>query len=70
MSDIEALNHQNESRNSQEEKLDVEKGSEKGELAPSELTWDSEDDPDNPRNWPFGKRVFHTAVPALFGFVM
>lgn len=32
--------------------------------------WDSQDDPDNPKNWSFGKKVFHTAIPALYGFVM
>lgn len=32
--------------------------------------WDSVDDPANPQNWGFGKKVFHTAIPALYGFVM
>jgi hypothetical protein len=32
--------------------------------------WESPDDPGNPRNWSFRKRVFHTAIPALYGFVV
>ena len=32
--------------------------------------WNSHDDPGNPKNWAFGKKVFHTAIPALYGFVM
>jgi hypothetical protein len=32
--------------------------------------WDSVDDPGNPRNWPTWKKVFHTAIPALYGFVV
>ncbi len=32
--------------------------------------WDSPEDPANPRNWSFAKRVFHTAIPALYGFVL
>ena len=34
------------------------------------LDWDSPDDVGNPRNWPFAKRVFHTAVPAFYGFLV
>ena len=26
-------------------------------------------DPGNPRNWSFKKKIFHTAIPALYGFV-
>ena len=36
---------------------------------PVQLDWESPDDPGNPRNWPKAKKVFHTAVPALYGFV-
>jgi len=32
--------------------------------------WESPDDPGNPQNWKFSKRVFHTAIPALYGFVI
>lgn len=32
--------------------------------------WDSPEDPGNPRNWSFGKKAFHTAIPALYGFVV
>lgn len=34
------------------------------------LDWDSSEDVDNPRNWTFSRRAFHTAVPALYGFVV
>jgi hypothetical protein len=34
------------------------------------LDWDSPEDPGNPKNWPRWKRIFHTSIPALFGFVM
>jgi hypothetical protein len=30
--------------------------------------WES--DPENPRNWATWKKVFHTAIPALYGFVV
>ncbi|TAQ86138.1 hypothetical protein B7494_g5538 [Chlorociboria aeruginascens] len=30
--------------------------------------WDR--DAGNPRNWSFSKRVFHTAIPALYGFIV
>jgi hypothetical protein len=43
---------------------------EKQAIPPTALTWDSPEDPDNPRNWPFGKKAYHTVIPALFGFVM
>lgn len=32
--------------------------------------WESLDDAGNPRNWSFGKKSFHTAIPALYGFVV
>jgi hypothetical protein len=32
--------------------------------------WNSHDDPGNSRNWSFAKKVMHTAIPALYGFVM
>ncbi|KAH8598082.1 putative polyamine transporter 4 [Bisporella sp. PMI_857] len=32
--------------------------------------WDSPEDPGNPKNWSFGNKVFHTAIPALYGFVI
>jgi hypothetical protein len=37
---------------------------------PDELEWDSPDDPSNARNWSMKKKIFHTAIPALYGFVM
>jgi len=30
--------------------------------------WTGPNDPDNPRNWPIPKRVFHTIPPAFFAF--
>jgi hypothetical protein len=32
------------------------------------LEWDS--DPGNARNWPTMKKVLHTTIPALYGFVV
>jgi hypothetical protein len=34
------------------------------------LDWDGETDPSNPKNWSFGKKAFHTALPASLTFVM
>jgi hypothetical protein len=33
------------------------------------LDWDSPHNTGNPRNWPVPKKVFHTIVPALYGFI-
>ena len=35
-----------------------------------QLDWDSPEDPGNPQLWPTWKKIFHTAIPALFGFVV
>lgn len=32
--------------------------------------WNGPDDPENPIKWPLWDRVYHTSVPALFGFVV
>lgn len=32
--------------------------------------WDSPTNNENPRNWGLWKKVFHTAIPALYGFVL
>ena len=32
--------------------------------------WESHEDPGNPKNWSIAKKVFHTAIPAFYGFVM
>jgi len=32
--------------------------------------WDAPENPDNPKNWTFRKKAFHTGIPALYGFVM
>ena len=31
--------------------------------------WASPDDPDNGRNWSFPVKLFHTVIPAAFGFL-
>lgn len=70
MSDLDEIKQNTEQDSPNASRSDLEKGGNVGEVAPAALTWDSPTDPDNPRNWPFKKRAFHTAVPALFGFVM
>jgi hypothetical protein len=37
---------------------------------PGELEWNSPENAANPRNWPVVKKILHTAVPALYGFVL
>lgn len=32
--------------------------------------WTGPDDPENPFNWPLWQRVYHTTVPAVFGFAV
>ena len=32
--------------------------------------WIGPDDPENPQNWPLWQRIYHTTVPALYGFVV
>lgn len=32
------------------------------------LDWDGPDDTGNPKNWSVLKKIFHTAIPALYGF--
>lgn len=32
--------------------------------------WNGPDDPENPFNWPMWLRVYHSTVPALFGFAV
>ena len=32
--------------------------------------WNGPDDPENPMNWSLWQRIYHTTVPALFGFVV
>ncbi|KOS22078.1 Polyamine transporter 4 [Escovopsis weberi] len=34
------------------------------------LDWDGPDDPDNPMNWPKGKKILHTAIPAVYSFAL
>src|SRR4051812_2974304 len=32
--------------------------------------WESETDVGNPRNWSLAKKIYHTAIPAFYGFVV
>lgn len=32
--------------------------------------WTGPDDPENPMNWPIGKKVYHVLIPALQCFTM
>ncbi|CAG8973086.1 hypothetical protein HYALB_00009390 [Hymenoscyphus albidus] len=34
------------------------------------LDWESPDDPENPHNWPLWKKIYHTAIPAFYGFII
>jgi hypothetical protein len=35
---------------------------------PVAVGWES--DPENAQNWPVPKKIFHTAIPAFYGFVV
>ena len=53
--------------------MDVEKSPPAAEPNPPLHTltdWDGPDDPENPRNWSFGKKLYATAIPALYAFVV
>ena len=52
------------------EELDIRSPNESDSETEKSLGWKSKDDAGNPKNWSFGKKVFHTAIPALYGFVM
>ena len=32
--------------------------------------WNGPEDPDNPHNWPFAKRIYHASIPATLGFAV
>lgn len=34
------------------------------------LDWDGPNDPSNPHNWPTWKKIFHSAIPAIYGFAL
>jgi hypothetical protein len=50
---------------------DVEKGNKDPEKGPERaapaavIDWDGPDDPENPHNWPIGKRILHILPPAM-----
>lgn len=50
--------------------VDMESGSQEDVPEAISLDWDGLDDSANPKNWPLGKRVFNTILPAIFAFVM
>ena len=43
---------------------DLEKGPSK-HAPPAPLDWDGADDPENPHNWPLGKKIMHIVTPAI-----
>ncbi|PMD30199.1 MFS general substrate transporter [Hyaloscypha variabilis F] len=43
---------------------DLEKGPSK-HAHPTALNWDGPDDPEDPHNWPFGKKLMHIIAPAM-----
>ncbi|KAI9740903.1 MAG: hypothetical protein M1818_004509 [Claussenomyces sp. TS43310] len=55
------------SRRSASKERDVNQEKEKDR---KELDWDGPEDPDNPNNWNFSTKAFHTALPALYCFVI
>lgn len=34
------------------------------------LDWDLPQDPENPQNWPLGKKIYHTLCVAVYAFTM
>jgi hypothetical protein len=46
------------------ENQDLEKGPSKHH-PPAQLDWDGPDDPENPHNWPLGKKIMHIVIPAV-----
>lgn len=43
---------------------DLEKGPSKHAHPPA-LDWNGPDDPENPHNWPLGKKIMHIIAPAI-----
>jgi hypothetical protein len=48
----------------EKQNADLEKGSSK-HAHPLVLDWDGPDDPENPHNWPLGKKIMHIVTPAI-----
>jgi hypothetical protein len=40
----------------------------RAEAALGVANWTSEDDPDDPHNWPAGKKAYHAGMTAVFAF--
>jgi hypothetical protein len=50
-------------------------GSEKQRIQPVTASspvedWDDPNNAENPLNWKIGKKMYHTAIPSLFAFVV
>jgi hypothetical protein len=57
------------------EKAPTERDLESGQRTPAQRVmtaqdWTGPDDKENPHNWPMWLRIYHTAVPGLFAFVV
>ena len=48
----------------EQQNQDLEKGPSK-HAHPTVLDWDGPDDPENPHNWPVGKKIMHIIAPAV-----
>ena len=64
------LTHLTEEKDTDGETQTPDVGSSDQETSVATMDWDSPEDAGNPRNWPTWKRVYHTSIPALYGFVM
>jgi len=51
----------------QQQNQDLEKGPSK-HSHPAALDWDGPDDPENPHNWPVGKKIMHIIAPAVISY--
>lgn len=64
------LEAQNNIANKAERPVTLDPSSDLEDRSGKALDWESVDDPGNPRNWSRSKKIFHTSLPALFGFTM
>ncbi len=48
----------------EQQNQDLEKGPSK-HAHPGVLEWDGPNDPENPHNWPIGKKIMHIIAPAV-----
>ena len=54
----------------QEDKFALRNGANGLQKTVTAQDWTGPNDPENPMNWPLWQRVYHTTVPALFGFAV